>query len=929
MSNLDATIREYFDASNDSFWEWRDDGKTITWRDGKTIAFSEELAFVLACLAEEGLPRLGSVLLLIAATRDNWGANGSEAGLLIGLLATTEREDSQSDGVGLLERTLDGLHRVRQLDSSLRSPLQAKASLAEYVFQDRTPAVPPAHSAVVTDAIRPGLMGLLGSGETTETIGYGPITLLQDLAGIASRLERVNPEAVELRLRTGVADVPTASDVESVETDPLAVRQLSRRVIEQLLEDSEHQGIAKVAKQLFASTTMPRPLTAAREREAGGYSDIANRGTPDRLLLSELAQEGLTLAVRVAMNEAMYLRRETPPTKPQLNREVLVDIGIGMWGVPRILATSVALSLAATTQSNSAFRAWRFVEKGLESIDLTSRESIVDHLALLNARPNFPLAIRSFAERLEQSEEPVEALVLTSEDSLTDPIVAESLRTIVAERLLFASVNNNGGFKLIERRTRGERVVRQIQIDLDQLLLSRADTLREGVSQPAIFKALPFPLRLSPQPDPSSSWFLGHDGVLSLTGDGRLMRWTERGKGAQQISDRMPPGRLWWASGECFQGITRFVVGKQGALYLINADLTRQSVEATRLSAAGVADITFHNGAVFLKHGDNTLQVIDPNSGESIQQLSVPTSMESRGGRYFAHASIGWAALSYDGQTARLEDVSSDKSTNDLAGLWDSPGVEGPMAITKSGTIYGLTDGVVRMRCASQAPFAGDKSRVEDWQHLWTSPDGKVIGVACKHRGGWRNFRVDTEAKQMTEEFRGLKDPRVTTLVRNLSCRNRFSTIGVLRSGELALRSPKGRLLTIAGKGQKVALVGLSQQEHVEVETDFQAIDDDSVRYRLSEAEWADGSRAVLDSRGLLHLMPASTDVSEVSIVLAEGELTGWCNGSSSLADKEAFAGCFGKPSFLDVEHLDAGISSRWIYSDCVMKFTEGIRATT
>ena len=40
-------------------------------------------------------------------------------------------------------------------------------------------------------------------------------------------------------------------------------------------------------------------------------SDISNRGPLDRLLLSESAHDDLTLAVRIALNEALYLRRES------------------------------------------------------------------------------------------------------------------------------------------------------------------------------------------------------------------------------------------------------------------------------------------------------------------------------------------------------------------------------------------------------------------------------------------------------------------------------------------------------------------------------------------------------------------------------------------------------------------------------------------
>ena len=46
------------------------------------------------------------------------------------------------------------------------------------------------------------------------------------------------------------------------------------------------------------------------------------------------------------MNEALYLRRETPPSNPPKHRAVLLDSGVRLWGVPRVFATAVGMALA-------------------------------------------------------------------------------------------------------------------------------------------------------------------------------------------------------------------------------------------------------------------------------------------------------------------------------------------------------------------------------------------------------------------------------------------------------------------------------------------------------------------------------------------------------------------------------------------------------
>ena len=44
-------------------------------------------------------------------------------------------------------------------------------------------------------------------------------------------------------------------------------------------------------------------------------------GDFDRLLVSELAHDDLTLSVRIALNEALYLRREAPARDPRPHRD--------------------------------------------------------------------------------------------------------------------------------------------------------------------------------------------------------------------------------------------------------------------------------------------------------------------------------------------------------------------------------------------------------------------------------------------------------------------------------------------------------------------------------------------------------------------------------------------------------------------------------
>jgi hypothetical protein len=67
----------------------------------------------------------------------------------------------------------------------------------------------------------------------------------------------------------------------------------------------------------------------------------------------------VTLAVRVALNEALYLQREPPAREPPGGLEVFLDTGVRLWGIPRLLAASVGLALMANSGRQQGVRVWR------------------------------------------------------------------------------------------------------------------------------------------------------------------------------------------------------------------------------------------------------------------------------------------------------------------------------------------------------------------------------------------------------------------------------------------------------------------------------------------------------------------------------------------------------------------------------------------
>src|SRR5262245_14457781 len=108
-------IRHYFAPPAKSYWQWQDGTSAVTWEDGRTITFREELDLVLASLMRHGLPPLGSVLLLLAASRDSWEEHPIRRTVLhahLGLLYGANYAD-------LLTEVLTGLGKVHSVRERL------------------------------------------------------------------------------------------------------------------------------------------------------------------------------------------------------------------------------------------------------------------------------------------------------------------------------------------------------------------------------------------------------------------------------------------------------------------------------------------------------------------------------------------------------------------------------------------------------------------------------------------------------------------------------------------------------------------------------------------------------------------------------------------------------------------------------------------
>ncbi|HVV99505.1 MAG TPA: hypothetical protein VHB77_04155, partial [Planctomycetaceae bacterium] len=141
--------------------------------------------------------------------------------------------------------------------------------------------------------------------------------------------------------------------------------------------------------------------------------------------------------------------------------------------------------------------------------------------------------------------------------------------------------------------------------------------------------------------------------------------------------------------------------------------------------------------------------------------------------------------------------------------------------------------------------------------------------------------------------------------------RSQCTEIGIDTDGHLVLKAKHTWLrIEFAPHLHKLQLrSGVHKPLHVR-----QFIPIPHTQYRLREAQWDDGTRAVIDARGLLHLRSSDTSIPETTIVLHTNDLAGWCAG----------VGAWGDRYFLPPGEY--GLDVGWVWRDILQPFARLLR---
>ncbi len=762
MSQASIRTLNYAKPPAGHYWRWSEGGDALEWDDGETLALWQEALTVLNSLEPIGIPPFGSVLILIAACRDDeyfiermrglmnsrLGAppgRGIDAGP--GTVRLPGESGATTPSPPLQDSILGGLQAIRDLPKEQRSSLAAKCHLASLVFADSTYRLSKKDTKLVLGELI--TLGPRGLGEAIPRHLTRDRFLL-DLKAFEPGLSRRTSRHLESLLRTGLED----ADLNPAPLpDPARDAENPRVLLDELVASGgECKAAAMVAKRAIAMMNFPGQVGTPRDLPVGGIADITNRGTIDRLLPGELAWDDLVLAARLVHNEALYFRREIPPLNVATAHTILLDRGLRLWGCGRVFSLGVALGLwhhPDLNHSGEAIECVASTGKDFEHLELDTPAKISAALETLvpSAGPDAFLASWWDAARIVDDPAVPEVSFITERHH----IEAAGTRRLLGEiagwihgrggQLRVIALGRMGELEVQSWTPGGNRTLFRGEMDLDEilapprperkpkaepqeLLMLKQDNPLLEISPIYGMTLLPFLFPLLPQ----ANAFLprdGGEGGMGVSIARSLAVWPANGRGARFVADL--PGASHWIgrddSGEAIVICSASKAGEAVRVFRVK-DGKPGEIEIAKSAHSFPRYAALNGGAVLLAYSD-LVEAFSMKSGHRVASATI-SNLPSN------------PVLGFNGDVISVYD--KGKNTEVPTEAWRATDKPWPRMLKPEAAFF--HDGCLQIFCGKQlyefAPLAlawkevkGSKDQLTPF-HPWqkTLPDGRPIQIA-------------------------------------------------------------------------------------------------------------------------------------------------------------------------------------------------------
>lgn len=596
MSTSLVNIHNYFRASRHYFWCWAEEGNIVEWQNGDTLCYRDDLAYVLSNVVEEGLPPLGTLLLLLGACQER-SLEPTEQSLKDCIDKLAMESSMRQTLQGFSIQTIEFLEIIQSLPADLRKG-NNRIHLLNTLISRVPNKIPTPKAEAFVDSLQSGRWDELFIQNSLKVHIKTFSTDLENICYLYSCIP--STEELQHLLEVGSKRIPspTSNFPEEEVIDLLAI----------LEEDVQTVGLARLAKQLLAALHIPMRTMGASDLPLGGISDITNRGDFDRLLISELAQDQDLLSARLVNNEALYLRREEPPDQAVRERIILLDQTIRMWGIPRLFSLSVALALGQKKKGIAQQAVWGLGGKQGIKLDLNHQKGVIEATKQLDPNLHCGEALEKTLLDGQKPSVEQESFLITEEQAFAQPVFQEYFAKVKGVIDYVVLINRKGEIQFYQYRKANRKLLSQSKLDLNSLLFTPTEKPLINSSRP---EHLPHALRLDTFPllFPSLqfnyrreyAFLLSEErGLLCITPDQRLLLWGgvnwQKGEAAKELLTHIEYGDYYF--GYLGEGVIHLLVRQASLLQLYSINLRMPTPQKTTIH---LDTVNSHLGVTFME----------------------------------------------------------------------------------------------------------------------------------------------------------------------------------------------------------------------------------------------------------------------------------------------------------------------------------------
>ncbi len=525
---------KYFRAPKGHFWEWAENGTVIQWANGSTICYRDDL-FAILKQVNSGLPPLSPLLLLLTACarplhlQDKFFLNRE--------LNAFTSHDKESPLYKTMDYAIKFLDIVAALPENLRTG-QKRIHLIYEVFSGASFTFDNSQLRDAMLELNSGRMDNNVFHLYSEEMPEGDF--INCLLYFCTALQKYpSLQSLTVKLRTGLDEIPTAVPELLPETD-------LGNLYDQLLQDPETAGIARLAKRLTAALNIPMQSKGSSDQPFGGISDITNRGNYDKLLLSELAHDDELLMARLVNNEALYFRREEPPQNPKMERVILLDTTLKMWGTARVFALAAGLACARQNKHVELIGSYTLGGSSFTPVSLNSKHGVIQALEMLDPALHCGMALESVIASTTASAKH-EFIFITHARLLHNPAFYASFAKVKQMLSFIVTVTDIGELYLYECINGISKLISNAKIDVDELLAApqKPKIKRDNIELPAFLTLIPSPLyfpAIRVKFDPEKIFVNQDPGIILINETQRVFLFNIGNKAAIEILSYIEKG---------------------------------------------------------------------------------------------------------------------------------------------------------------------------------------------------------------------------------------------------------------------------------------------------------------------------------------------------------------------------------------------------